>query len=63
MTSIGLVVFQNLVKINTFSWTKIVKISFKRKQFFIQLRKELTESYDTLLGGFLFAAEHDRLMN
>ena len=32
------------------SWSKIVKISFKRKQFFIQLRKELTESYDTLLG-------------
>ena len=38
------------LKINTFSWSKIVKISFKRKQFFIQLRKELTETYDTLLG-------------
>lgn len=50
VTSIGLVVFQNQVKINTFSWSKIVKISFKRKQFFIQLRKELSESYDTLLG-------------
>ena len=50
VTSNGLVVFQNCIKINTFSWTKIVKISFKRKQFFIQLRKELTESYDTLLG-------------
>jgi hypothetical protein len=50
VTSIGLVVFQNQVKINTFSWSKIVKISFKRKQFFIQLRKELTETYDTLLG-------------
>jgi len=50
VTSVGLVVFQNCIKINTFSWTKIVKISFKRKQFFIQLRKELTESYDTLLG-------------
>ena len=42
--------FQNAIKINTFSWSKIVKISFKRKQFFIQLRKELTENYDTLLG-------------
>lgn len=50
VTSIGLVVFQNNLKINTFSWSKIVKISFKRKQFFIQLRKELSESYDTLLG-------------
>ena len=42
--------FQNNVRINTFSWSKIVKISFKRKQFFIQLRKESSESYDTLLG-------------
>ena len=40
VTSSGLVVFQNNVRINTFSWSKIVKISFKRKQFFIQLRKE-----------------------
>lgn len=46
----GLVVFQNQVKINTFSWSKIVKISFKRKQFFIQLKRELSEDYDTLLG-------------
>ena len=53
VTCIGLVVFQNSIKINTFSWSKIVKISFKRKQFFIQLRKELTESYDTLLGKTL----------
>ncbi|XP_075237521.1 protein tyrosine phosphatase Meg isoform X2 [Lycorma delicatula] len=50
VTSVGLVVFQNGVKINTFSWGKIVKISFKRKQFFIQLRRELSEDYDTLLG-------------
>ncbi|XP_076468051.1 tyrosine-protein phosphatase non-receptor type 4-like isoform X7 [Babylonia areolata] len=41
VTSAGLVVFQNNVKINTFSWAKIVKISFKRKQFFIQLRREV----------------------
>lgn len=40
VTAIGLVVFQNNIRINTFSWSKIVKISFKRKQFFIQLRRE-----------------------
>lgn len=40
VTHIGLVVFQNNIKINTFSWSKIMKISFKRKQFFIQLRRE-----------------------
>ncbi|XP_034945429.1 tyrosine-protein phosphatase non-receptor type 4 isoform X1 [Chelonus insularis] len=50
VTSIGLVVFQNNIKINVFSWAKIVKISFKRKQFFIQLRREQSENYDTLLG-------------
>ncbi|XP_040063544.2 tyrosine-protein phosphatase non-receptor type 4 isoform X1 [Ixodes scapularis] len=50
VTSYGLVVFQNSIRINTFSWAKIVKISFKRKQFFIQLRREGTESYDNLLG-------------
>eukprot|EP00095_Tigriopus_kingsejongensis_P005119 snap_masked-scaffold759_size101470-processed-gene-0.15 protein:Tk05119 transcript:snap_masked-scaffold759_size101470-processed-gene-0.15-mRNA-1 annotation:"hypothetical protein Y032_0012g1687" len=50
VTSTGLVVFKNEAKINTFSWGKIVKISFKRKQFFIQLRRELSEDYDTRLG-------------
>lgn len=43
VTAVGLVVFQNNVKINTFSWSKIIKISFKRKQFFIQLRKDVGE--------------------
>ncbi|XP_044253783.1 tyrosine-protein phosphatase non-receptor type 4 [Tribolium madens] len=50
VTHMGLVVFQNNIKINTFSWSKIMKISFKRKQFFIQLIRELSEDYDTLLG-------------
>ncbi|CAG9865127.1 unnamed protein product [Phyllotreta striolata] len=50
VTHSGLVVFQNNVRINVFSWSKIMKISFKRKQFFIQLRREPSESYDTLLG-------------
>ncbi|XP_060523281.1 tyrosine-protein phosphatase non-receptor type 4 isoform X2 [Cylas formicarius] len=50
VTHVGLVIFHNNVKINTFSWSKIMKISFKRRQFFIQLRRELSENYDTLLG-------------
>ncbi|XP_017785015.1 PREDICTED: tyrosine-protein phosphatase non-receptor type 4 [Nicrophorus vespilloides] len=50
VTSLGLVVFLNNIRINTFSWAKIMKISFKRKQFFIQLRREPSENYDTLLG-------------
>ncbi|XP_041367187.1 tyrosine-protein phosphatase non-receptor type 4-like isoform X2 [Gigantopelta aegis] len=54
VTSAGLVVFQNNLKINTFSWAKIVKISFKRKQFFIQLRREMTppqaDTVENLIG-------------
>lgn len=50
VTSAGLVVFQNFVKINTFSWAKIVKISFKRKQFFIQLRREVNDTVENLIG-------------
>ncbi|XP_069110904.1 tyrosine-protein phosphatase non-receptor type 4-like isoform X1 [Argopecten irradians] len=50
VTSIGLVVFQNNVKINTFPWAKIVKISFKRKQFFIQLRREVNDAVENLIG-------------
>ncbi|XP_043265110.1 titin isoform X1 [Colletes gigas] len=36
----GIVVFQNFTKINTFSWAKIRKISFKRKRFLIKLHPE-----------------------
>lgn len=50
VTANGLVVFQSNIRINTFSWSKIMKISFKRKHFFIQLRREPSENYDTVLG-------------
>ncbi|WAQ95138.1 PTN4-like protein [Mya arenaria] len=50
VTSVGLVVFQNNMKINTFPWSKIVKISFKRKQFFIQLRREQNDAVENLIG-------------
>ncbi|KAF7269086.1 hypothetical protein GWI33_017843 [Rhynchophorus ferrugineus] len=36
----GIIVFQNYSKINTFSWAKIRKISFKRKRFLIKLHPE-----------------------
>ncbi|XP_035764910.1 tyrosine-protein phosphatase non-receptor type 4 [Neolamprologus brichardi] len=48
--SAGIVIYKNRVRINYFPWLKIVKISFKCKQFFIQLRREATESRETLLG-------------
>lgn len=36
----GILVFQNYTKINTFSWAKIRKLSFKRKRFLIKLHPE-----------------------
>ncbi|TRY97102.1 hypothetical protein DNTS_027290 [Danionella cerebrum] len=48
--SAGIGIYKNRVRINYFPWLKIVKISFKCKQFFIQLRKEAHETRDTLLG-------------
>jgi len=43
VTCNGLVVFQNNIRINTLSWAKIVKISFKRRHFFVQLRREMVK--------------------
>ncbi|XP_017768724.1 PREDICTED: FERM, RhoGEF and pleckstrin domain-containing protein 1 [Nicrophorus vespilloides] len=36
----GIVVYQQITKINTFSWAKIRKLSFKRKKFLIKLHPE-----------------------
>lgn len=36
----GILVFQNNTKINTFSWAKIRKLSFKRKKFLIKLHPD-----------------------
>ncbi|CAN7995853.1 unnamed protein product [Ixodes pacificus] len=36
----GVIVFQNTTKINTFSWAKIRKLSFKRRKFLIKLHPE-----------------------
>ncbi|KAF7216069.1 tyrosine-protein phosphatase non-receptor type 4 isoform X3 [Nothobranchius furzeri] len=48
--SAGIVIYKNRVRINYFPWLKIVKISFKCKQFFIQLRREAADTRETLLG-------------
>ena len=36
----GVLVFQNQTKINTFSWAKVRKLSFRRKKFLIKLHPE-----------------------
>lgn len=41
----GVMVFQNFAKINTFSWAKVRKLSFKRKKFLIKLHPEAHGNY------------------
>eukprot|EP00106_Octopus_bimaculoides_P000879 XP_014768321.1 PREDICTED: FERM, RhoGEF and pleckstrin domain-containing protein 1-like [Octopus bimaculoides] len=48
----GIVVFQNLTKINTFSWAKIRKLSFKRKKFLIKLHPENYGYYKDIVEFF-----------
>ncbi|KAM3834431.1 FERM, ARHGEF and pleckstrin domain-containing protein 2 [Vipera latastei] len=55
VSNMGVLVFQGSIKINTFNWSKIRKISFKRKRFLIKLHPDVHGPYqDTLeflLGG------------
>ncbi|KAL1021690.1 hypothetical protein UPYG_G00016670 [Umbra pygmaea] len=46
----GVLVFQGHTKINAFNWSKVRKLSFKRKRFLIKLRPDLNQSVyqDTL---------------
>ncbi|CAJ1086766.1 FERM%2C ARHGEF and pleckstrin domain-containing protein 1-like isoform X1 [Xyrichtys novacula] len=46
----GVLVFQGYTKINAFNWSKIRKLSFKRKRFLIKLRADPAQSahHDTL---------------
>ncbi|XP_067108692.1 LOW QUALITY PROTEIN: FERM, ARHGEF and pleckstrin domain-containing protein 1 [Osmerus mordax] len=52
----GVLVFQGHTKINAFNWSKVRKLSFKRKRFLIKLRPDLNKSsyQDTL--EFLMAS-------
>ncbi|XP_053160683.1 FERM, ARHGEF and pleckstrin domain-containing protein 2 isoform X2 [Hemicordylus capensis] len=49
VSHMGVLVFQGNTKINTFNWSKVRKISFKRKRFLIKLHPEVHGPYqDTL---------------
>nr|XP_020452098.1 FERM, RhoGEF and pleckstrin domain-containing protein 1-like isoform X1 [Monopterus albus]XP_020452099.1 FERM, RhoGEF and pleckstrin domain-containing protein 1-like isoform X1 [Monopterus albus]XP_020452100.1 FERM, RhoGEF and pleckstrin domain-containing protein 1-like isoform X1 [Monopterus albus]XP_020452101.1 FERM, RhoGEF and pleckstrin domain-containing protein 1-like isoform X1 [Monopterus albus]XP_020452102.1 FERM, RhoGEF and pleckstrin domain-containing protein 1-like isoform X1 [Mon len=51
----GVLVFQGHTKINAFNWSKIRKLSFKRKRFLVKLRPDLNSSYQGTLE-FLMAS-------
>ncbi|KAG8445387.1 hypothetical protein GDO86_010245 [Hymenochirus boettgeri] len=49
VSHMGVMVFQGNTKINTFNWSKIRKLSFKRKRFLVKLHPEVHGPYqDTL---------------
>ncbi|XP_050540793.1 FERM, ARHGEF and pleckstrin domain-containing protein 1-like isoform X4 [Daktulosphaira vitifoliae] len=54
----GVLVFQNYTKINTFSWAKIRKLSFKRKKFLIKLHPE-GYGYFKDIVEFIFETRND----
>ncbi|XP_039621707.1 FERM domain-containing protein 7-like isoform X1 [Polypterus senegalus] len=44
VTHMGVLIFQGNTKINTFSWAKIRKLSFKRRNFLIKLHEKIISS-------------------
>uniref|UniRef100_A0A3Q3AGH6 FERM, ARHGEF and pleckstrin domain-containing protein 2 n=1 Tax=Kryptolebias marmoratus TaxID=37003 RepID=A0A3Q3AGH6_KRYMA len=55
---LGLQVFQGITKINTFNWSKIRKLSFKRKRFLIKLHTEVHGPYQDILE-FMMASRDE----
>lgn len=46
----GLMVYRDHLRINRFSWPKILKISYKRNYFYLKLRAAGSERYDSTIG-------------
>ncbi|XP_061093268.1 protein 4.1b isoform X10 [Conger conger] len=48
--SSGLMVYKDKLRINRFSWPKVLKISYKRSSFFIKIRPSEQEQYESTIG-------------
>lgn len=46
----GLLIYRDKLRINRFAWPKILKISYKRKYFFIKLRPSDFDRYESTIG-------------
>ncbi|KAM3931688.1 FERM, ARHGEF and pleckstrin domain-containing protein 2 isoform 2-T2 [Leptodactylus fuscus] len=53
VSHMGVLVFQGNTKINTFNWSKIRKLSFKRRRFLIKLHPEVHGPYQDALEFLL----------
>lgn len=63
VTSCGMIVYQNDHVVNEFSWSKMLKISFKRRTFFIELKRELVSKCNSIFKNmdvFFFHLEKFR---
>ncbi|XP_077681721.1 FERM, ARHGEF and pleckstrin domain-containing protein 2 isoform X6 [Eretmochelys imbricata] len=58
VSHMGILVFQGSTKINTFNWSKVRKLSFKRKRFLIKLHPEVHGPYQDTLE-FLFGSRDE----
>jgi hypothetical protein len=58
----GILVFQNYTKINTFSWAKIRKLSFRRKKFLVKLHPENDNNSYELISIPILNMEMDDLI-
>ncbi|XP_055069918.2 FERM, ARHGEF and pleckstrin domain-containing protein 2 isoform X2 [Misgurnus anguillicaudatus] len=57
----GLQVFQGNTKINTFNWSKIRKLSFKRKKFLIKLHPEVHGPHQDTLEFLMASRDHCKI--
>ncbi|CAF1349802.1 unnamed protein product [Rotaria sp. Silwood1] len=46
----GILIYRDKLRINRFAWPKILKISYKRKYFFIKLRPSDFDRYESTIG-------------
>ncbi|KAJ0022624.1 hypothetical protein NQD34_014758 [Periophthalmus magnuspinnatus] len=48
--SSGLLVYRDRLRINRFSWPKVLKISYKRNNFYIKVRPGEMEQFESIIG-------------
>ncbi|XP_062583453.1 calponin homology domain-containing protein DDB_G0272472-like [Saccostrea cucullata] len=58
----GILVFREKLQINKFVWPKILKMSYRRKKFYIKLRTGEFEEFQSLIGFKFLSSKHSKRM-